>query len=173
MLSRVKEGAKRASAHGLPEHGRSPSKDHRIPESLLRSRFFSRRPLSKTLTRSLLQLPSTPLPRRFSQHLPSTPSYPLAPRLGLGLGFCLTPFFFFSFSSSQDATRLIKQSDKYSQIGEILLPLLRSLQSFRIGRFVDAYTAFDKSAKYPPPSLSSYSWIKISFCLFLDYRSVW
>ncbi|XXG57070.1 hypothetical protein AAC387_Pa03g4317 [Persea americana] len=51
-----------------------------------------------------------------------------------------------SLNIFQDASRLIKQSDKYSQIGDILLPLLRSLQSFRIGRFVDAYIAFEKSS---------------------------
>lgn len=59
------------------------------------------------------------------------------------LGFFLTPSF-----SPQDASRLIKQSDKYSQIGDVLLPLLRSLQSFRIRRFVDAYIAYEKSSKY-------------------------
>ncbi|XP_077212517.1 enhanced ethylene response protein 5-like [Tasmannia lanceolata] len=46
----------------------------------------------------------------------------------------------------QDASRLIKQSDKYSQLGEIIVPLLRSFQSSRIGHVVDAYNAFEKSA---------------------------
>ncbi|GMH16541.1 hypothetical protein Nepgr_018382 [Nepenthes gracilis] len=46
----------------------------------------------------------------------------------------------------QDANRLIKQSDKYVQHSEILVPLLRSFQSYRLGHLVDAYTAFEKSA---------------------------
>ncbi|KAJ0030739.1 hypothetical protein Pint_13380 [Pistacia integerrima] len=46
----------------------------------------------------------------------------------------------------QDANRLIKQSDKYSQFGEIIVPLFRSLQNYRIGNLVDAYHAFEKSA---------------------------
>ncbi|GMJ07351.1 ENHANCED ETHYLENE RESPONSE 5, ectopic expression of seed storage proteins 1 [Hibiscus trionum] len=46
----------------------------------------------------------------------------------------------------QDANRLIKQSDKFSQYGEILAPLFRSLQSYRVGNLVDAYHAFEKFA---------------------------
>ncbi|XVF88749.1 hypothetical protein PTKIN_Ptkin19aG0076500 [Pterospermum kingtungense] len=45
-----------------------------------------------------------------------------------------------------DANRLIKQSDKFSQFGEILAPLLRSLQNYRLGNLVDAYHAYEKSA---------------------------
>ncbi|EEF48057.1 enhanced ethylene response protein 5 [Ricinus communis] len=46
----------------------------------------------------------------------------------------------------QDANRLIKQSEKYSQFGEITSPLFRSLQSYRLGNLVDAYPAFEKAA---------------------------
>ncbi|XP_057968686.1 enhanced ethylene response protein 5 [Malania oleifera] len=46
----------------------------------------------------------------------------------------------------QDYNRLIKQSDRYSQLGEILAPLLRSLQSYRLRHLVDAYHNFEKSA---------------------------
>ncbi|XWS72176.1 hypothetical protein CRYUN_Cryun02cG0017600 [Craigia yunnanensis] len=46
----------------------------------------------------------------------------------------------------QDANRLIKQSDKFSQFGEILAPIFRSLQSYRVGNLVDAYHAFEKFA---------------------------
>ncbi|KAG4194780.1 hypothetical protein ERO13_A06G072200v2 [Gossypium hirsutum] len=46
----------------------------------------------------------------------------------------------------QDANRLIKQSDKFSQFGEILAPLFRSLQSYRLGNLVEAYHAFEKFA---------------------------
>ncbi|XWS17396.1 hypothetical protein CRYUN_Cryun33cG0063800 [Craigia yunnanensis] len=68
--------------------------------------------------------------------------------------------FSFSFSSNspsllsvadalnffQDSNRLIKQSDKFSQFGEILAPLFRSLQCYRLGNLVDAYHAFEKFA---------------------------
>lgn len=46
----------------------------------------------------------------------------------------------------QDANRLIKQSDKFSQFGEILASLFRSLQSYRLGNLVDAYHAYEKFA---------------------------
>ncbi|GFS43317.1 proteasome family protein [Actinidia rufa] len=45
----------------------------------------------------------------------------------------------------QDASRVIKQFDKYSQFGEILLPLFRSLQNYKLGLLVDSYQAFEKS----------------------------
>ncbi|XP_021912362.1 enhanced ethylene response protein 5 [Carica papaya] len=46
----------------------------------------------------------------------------------------------------QDANRLIKQSDKYSQFSEILVPLFRSLQSYHLGNLLDAYHAYEKSS---------------------------
>lgn len=46
----------------------------------------------------------------------------------------------------QDANRVIKQSEKCSQFGEIIAPLFRSLQNYRLGNLVDAYHAFEKSA---------------------------
>ncbi|KAJ4951511.1 hypothetical protein NE237_028343 [Protea cynaroides] len=46
----------------------------------------------------------------------------------------------------QDANRLIKQADRYSQLGEIIGPLFRCLQNYRTGHLVDAYNAFEKSA---------------------------
>ncbi|XP_039057887.1 enhanced ethylene response protein 5-like [Hibiscus syriacus] len=46
----------------------------------------------------------------------------------------------------QDSNRLIKQSEKFSQYGEILAPLFRSLQSYRVGNLVDSYHAFEKFA---------------------------
>ncbi|KAF2302693.1 hypothetical protein GH714_001184 [Hevea brasiliensis] len=50
------------------------------------------------------------------------------------------------FINSLDANRLIKQSEKYSQYGEITAPLFRSLQSYRLGNLVDTYSAFEKAA---------------------------
>ncbi|OVA08449.1 Proteasome component (PCI) domain [Macleaya cordata] len=46
----------------------------------------------------------------------------------------------------QEANRLIKQSDRFSQLGEIIAPLLRCLQNYRMDHMVDAYNAFEKSA---------------------------
>lgn len=46
----------------------------------------------------------------------------------------------------QDSSRLISQSDSYSQFGDILVPLLRSIQSYRLGRSLDSYPSFEKAA---------------------------
>ncbi|KAG6662059.1 enhanced ethylene response protein 5 [Carya illinoinensis] len=46
----------------------------------------------------------------------------------------------------QDTSRVIKQSDKYSQYTEIFIHLFRSLQTYRLGNLADAYQAFEKSA---------------------------
>ncbi|KAL8253833.1 hypothetical protein R6Q59_032054 [Mikania micrantha] len=46
----------------------------------------------------------------------------------------------------QDANRLIKQADKYSQYGEIVAPLFRAMQSYRVSHMVESYQAFEKSA---------------------------
>ncbi|KAL8136511.1 hypothetical protein V2J09_002512 [Rumex salicifolius] len=46
----------------------------------------------------------------------------------------------------QDFSRLIRQSEDYSQYAEILFPLLRSLQSYKVGHLIDAYNAFEKSS---------------------------
>ncbi|CAK9170169.1 unnamed protein product [Ilex paraguariensis] len=47
----------------------------------------------------------------------------------------------------QDANRLIMQSEKYSQYVDIMVPLFRALQNYRLGNLVDSYQAFEKSAK--------------------------
>ncbi|KAJ0524314.1 hypothetical protein HanHA300_Chr09g0299021 [Helianthus annuus] len=46
----------------------------------------------------------------------------------------------------QDANRVIKQADKYSQYAEIVAPLFRAMQSYRVGHLVESYQAFEKSA---------------------------
>nr|GEW12612.1 enhanced ethylene response protein 5 [Tanacetum cinerariifolium] len=46
----------------------------------------------------------------------------------------------------QDANRLIRQADKYSQYAEIVAPLFRAMQSYRVGHFAESYQAFEKSA---------------------------
>ena len=48
----------------------------------------------------------------------------------------------------QDANRLIRQSDRYSQFGEMLVNFFRALQCYRLGNLVDAYQAFEKFSKY-------------------------
>ena len=47
----------------------------------------------------------------------------------------------------QDAARILKQSDTYSQYADIVLPLFRSLQNYRQGNLIEAYNAFEKTAK--------------------------
>ncbi|KAL9255032.1 Enhanced ethylene response protein 5-like protein [Drosera capensis] len=46
----------------------------------------------------------------------------------------------------QDSNRLVKQNEKFGQYGEMLVPLLRALQCYRIGQLVDSYSAFEKFA---------------------------
>lgn len=46
----------------------------------------------------------------------------------------------------QDANRLIRQADKYAQYAEIVAPLFRAMQSYRVGHFAESYQAFEKSA---------------------------
>ncbi|XP_023537205.1 enhanced ethylene response protein 5 [Cucurbita pepo subsp. pepo] len=51
-----------------------------------------------------------------------------------------------SLNVFQDANRLIRQSDRYSQFGDILVNFFRALQCYRLGNLIDAYHAFEKSA---------------------------
>ncbi|XP_027331152.1 enhanced ethylene response protein 5 isoform X2 [Abrus precatorius] len=46
----------------------------------------------------------------------------------------------------QDANRLIKQSDNYSQFADILVPLFRSIQYYKQGNSLEAYNAYEKTA---------------------------
>ncbi|KAG6496608.1 enhanced ethylene response protein 5-like [Zingiber officinale] len=46
----------------------------------------------------------------------------------------------------QDSNQLVNQVERYAQFAEILSPLLRCLQSYRLGRYSDAYVAFEKAA---------------------------
>lgn len=60
-----------------------------------------------------------------------------------GLNLLNFPF----FDKIRDASILIRQSGKFSEYGEILAHLFRSLQSYRAGNLVEAYLAFQKLAK--------------------------
>ncbi|MCL7030835.1 hypothetical protein MKW94_012913, partial [Papaver nudicaule] len=52
-----------------------------------------------------------------------------------------------ALNNFQDVNRLIKQSDRFTQqVGEIVAPLLRCIQNYRAGNFVDAYGSLEKSA---------------------------
>ncbi|URE16342.1 PAM [Musa troglodytarum] len=72
---------------------------------------------------------------------------------------------------AQDSNRLVAQMERSSQLAEILSPLLRCIQSYRLGRFADAYVALEKAAKY---------YFVFFFCLFvskiptlLSFMTVW
>lgn len=52
------------------------------------------------------------------------------------------------FCMAQDANRLVRQSDEYSQCTDIILSVFRALQSYRLRNLVESYQAFDKAAKY-------------------------
>lgn len=60
---------------------------------------------------------------------------------------------------AQDSNRLVGQMERSSQLAEILSPLLRCIQSYRLGRFADAYVALEKAAKY---------YFVFFFCLFVS-----
>ncbi|XP_078182355.1 proteasome family protein [Carex rostrata] len=51
-----------------------------------------------------------------------------------------------ALSNFSDSSRLVSQSDHIAQFAEILLPLLRSIQSHRLGRFAEAYSSYEKAA---------------------------
>ncbi|CAN4084776.1 unnamed protein product [Withania somnifera] len=51
-----------------------------------------------------------------------------------------------ALSTFQDASRVIRQADRYSQYADILLPLFRALQSYRLKNLVESYQAFEKAA---------------------------
>ncbi|KAK6147880.1 hypothetical protein DH2020_018792 [Rehmannia glutinosa] len=48
----------------------------------------------------------------------------------------------------QDANRVIRQSEKYSQYADIIVPIFRALQSYRLRNLVESYMAFEKASKY-------------------------
>lgn len=51
-----------------------------------------------------------------------------------------------SLNTFQDANRLIRQSDEYAQYADILAPVFRTLQSYRLRNLVESYQAFEKAA---------------------------
>lgn len=48
----------------------------------------------------------------------------------------------------QDANRIIRQTEKYSQYADILVHVFRALQSYRLKNLVESYMAFEKASKY-------------------------
>ncbi|KAL3651674.1 Enhanced ethylene response protein 5 [Castilleja foliolosa] len=53
-----------------------------------------------------------------------------------------------ALNTYQDANRIIRQSEKYSQYGDIIVPIFRALQSYRLRNLVESYMAFEKASKY-------------------------
>ncbi|KAK4415663.1 Enhanced ethylene response protein 5 [Sesamum alatum] len=51
-----------------------------------------------------------------------------------------------ALNTFQDANRLMRQTEKYSQYVDILLPMLRALQSYRLRNLVESYLAFEKAS---------------------------
>ncbi|KAL2251102.1 enhanced ethylene response protein 5 isoform X1 [Sesamum indicum] len=51
-----------------------------------------------------------------------------------------------ALNTFQDANRLFRQSEKYSQYADILLPMFRALQSYRLRNLVESYLAFEKAS---------------------------
>lgn len=63
---------------------------------------------------------------------------------------------------------MVKQSDKFLQFSEILLPLFRSIQNYRLGNLVDAYNAFEKAAKYALSSFCHFPFLKFFSRLLIE-----
>ncbi|EPS60439.1 hypothetical protein M569_14361 [Genlisea aurea] len=51
-----------------------------------------------------------------------------------------------ALNTFQDANRVIRQAEKYSQYEDILGPVFRALQSYRLQNLVDSYAAFEKAS---------------------------
>ncbi|CAI9100567.1 OLC1v1037694C1 [Oldenlandia corymbosa var. corymbosa] len=51
-----------------------------------------------------------------------------------------------ALNTFQDFSRLIRQSNEYAQYADIILPLFRTLQSYRLRNLVESYQAFEKAA---------------------------
>ncbi|XP_057765815.1 enhanced ethylene response protein 5-like [Salvia miltiorrhiza] len=51
-----------------------------------------------------------------------------------------------ALNTFQDANRVIRQSEKFSQYGDILLHVFRALQSYRVKNLVESYVAFEKAS---------------------------
>ncbi|KAL8484023.1 hypothetical protein ACS0TY_026643 [Phlomoides rotata] len=51
-----------------------------------------------------------------------------------------------ALNTFQDADRVIRQFDKYSQYVDILVSIFRALQSYRTGDLVESYVAFEKAS---------------------------
>ncbi|KAL5574025.1 hypothetical protein UlMin_023622 [Ulmus minor] len=58
----------------------------------------------------------------------------------------------FSLSSNSPLSSLspmlVNQSERFSQLGDIVLPLFHTLQNYRLGNSTDAYEAFEKSTNF-------------------------
>lgn len=51
-----------------------------------------------------------------------------------------------ALNTFQDANRVMRQSEKYLQYADILVPIFRALQNYRLGNLVESYSAFEKAS---------------------------
>ncbi|XP_051150274.1 enhanced ethylene response protein 5 isoform X2 [Andrographis paniculata] len=51
-----------------------------------------------------------------------------------------------ALNTFQDANRIIRQSENFSQFVDVLLPIFRALQSYRLKNLVESYSAFEKAS---------------------------
>ncbi|KAJ4747623.1 PCI domain-containing 2 [Rhynchospora pubera] len=69
----------------------------------------------------------------------------LRPLLAVSSGASLLPLAD-ALANFPDSSRLVTQSDQIAQFAEILLPLLKSIQSHRLRCFAEAYSSYEKAA---------------------------
>ncbi|CAA0814271.1 proteasome family protein [Striga hermonthica] len=51
-----------------------------------------------------------------------------------------------ALNTFQDANRIMRQSEKFSQYADIIVPIFRALQSYRLRNLVESYVAFEKGS---------------------------
>ncbi|THU60096.1 hypothetical protein C4D60_Mb07t09030 [Musa balbisiana] len=96
---------------------------------------------------------------RFSDAVSSQDAAVLSPLLAVSSNSASLQSLADALNVFQDSNRLVGQMERSSQLAEILSPLLRCIQSYRLGRFADAYVALEKAAKY---------YFVFFFCLFVS-----
>ncbi|CAL9127078.1 PAM [Musa troglodytarum] len=83
---------------------------------------------------------------RFSDAVSSQDAAVLSPLLAVSSNTTFLQSLADALNVFQDSNRLVAQMERSSQLAEILSPLLRCIQSYRLGRFADAYVALEKAA---------------------------
>ncbi|KAJ8461482.1 hypothetical protein OPV22_034408 [Ensete ventricosum] len=83
---------------------------------------------------------------RFSDAVSSQDAAALSPLLAVSSNSASLQSLADALNVFQDSNRLVGQMERSSQLAEILSSLLRCIQSYRLGRFADAYIALEKAA---------------------------